>query len=135
MSVVGGGGKVSLNEELLKLVGRGSVDAPAEVRRVVVAGGDVHAVDGSGSTPLMLAARNNLPQSAAELLGLGANINHANNYGSTAAMFAASFGYGEVLSLLVSSRADLAMKNKNGYTALDYAQLYNKAGCIDIITR
>ncbi|MBR5522517.1 MAG: ankyrin repeat domain-containing protein [Akkermansia sp.] len=78
--------------------------------------------DGSGLTPLMVAAMHNKAEAAHILLKVGSphvNFNDATaNFGTTALMMAAMNGYSKVVSEIIAAQANLDLPNKSGYTAL-----------------
>jgi ankyrin repeat protein len=94
------------------------------------AGVDVRAVqvngtDGSGRTPLMLAADNEgfVPDDLMQLLlSHGAQINQQDPRGNTALMIAAKAGSMSGVEFLIRNGANVNLKNSSGETALKFAR-------------
>ncbi|KAJ6049522.1 hypothetical protein N7444_006238 [Penicillium canescens] len=87
---------------------------------------DVTAVDGSGSTPLMLAASSGCSKSLKSLLDAGSNVHSKNSYGSDV-LYHACRHQSELAPViqLLRSGAYVNSQNKNGHTSLIGAAIRN----------
>jgi ankyrin repeat protein len=111
------------------------LDAKPEVTAssagVDVRGVEVNGKDGSGRTPLMLAADNEgfVPDEVmGMLLDHGAQIDEQDPQGNTALMFAAKAGSFSGVEYLVSRKANVNLKNNSGDTALKFARKIHETG-------
>ncbi|CAH0028231.1 unnamed protein product, partial [Clonostachys rhizophaga] len=77
--------------------------------------------DNSGTTPLMIAAKNNDIEMAKALWFLGARKGLQDNNGWTALHFAAEQGSADLLGTLSLSRTKYSLRNCDGSTPLDIA--------------
>lgn len=95
----------------------------AEARRLIEAGADVNARDGSdyNFTPLMYAAINNSDDVAKLLLKAGADIEAKDYYDCTPILHAALWESTEVTMLLIDAGANVNAMNKAGDTPLIHA--------------
>ena len=74
-------------------------------RALIGAGADVNAKNGSGSTPLILAARNGRNDFVSLLLESGADPDAADNDGRTAMHYASESGFTEIVEMLLTAGA------------------------------
>jgi hypothetical protein len=72
-------------------------------------------------SPLILSARNGLPDLARLMIEKGAKLNNVDIYGSTALMWASNEGHLETVELLLDKGADFGIMNENQETALALA--------------
>jgi ankyrin repeat protein len=79
---------------------------------------NVNVRDGSGNTPLGIAASFGSLSAVKLLINEGANVNKGNNYGMTPLMQAASTGNVEIVRELIKRGARIDARNKKGMTAL-----------------
>ena len=92
-------------------------DDLAAVQQLLAGGGDVHARDDTGATPLMYAALYGGSAAVVKVLvDKGAEVNAANSNGSTALMWAA--GNTAKVRLLLEHGAAVDLRTKDGTTAL-----------------
>ena len=96
--------------------------------RALVRYDNVNSRDGSGLTPLMLAAMHDRATSASILINAGASVDAVTaSYSTTALMLAAKEGHHEVVEVLLRSGADINARNKSGFTALMLASYHGQA--------
>jgi ankyrin repeat protein len=105
--------------------GKGKVSI---IRRLIEAGAEVHAVDGSRATPLHWAARSSSVDAVAVLLCAGARVNARDHQGATPLHHAAATEWrpmahsrAEVAQLLLDHGAELAAVDRSGQTPLHRA--------------
>ncbi len=88
------------------------------IRSLVAAGADVDARDGSGRTPLIIAAQEQMTAAAQALLDAGADVNAADAEGETAYPVAALSDNPELVGLLLDRGADRVGTKRFGGTPL-----------------
>jgi len=79
---------------------------------------NVNSRDGSGRTPLMLAAKRGDVESVRDLIVRGADVNTKNNKGHSSLNYAAEKGHTGVVRLLLDNGADINARSNKGSTAL-----------------
>lgn len=93
----------------------------AIVKALIAAGANVNDVNGSGRTPLMLAAQRNSLDAVKILLAAGASIKTKDNKGRTVLMYDPLYNYSpsvEVFKTLMAAGADVNAIDENGQTPL-----------------
>jgi len=101
---------------------------PQGIQTSLDQGGNLHARDGQGRTPLMYAAEyNQNPVVITLLLKAGADVKARDSVGMTALMYAAVKNQNpEVISTLLEAGADVNARDKDGETALIAAATLNQ---------
>ena len=94
-----------------------NVDA-ATIQALQKAGGDINAVDSTGSTALMHASTTGAVSKVRVLLARGAKVDIAAPDGDTALITAAFSGWEDIVRLLLDHGAKVNTQNSNGKTAL-----------------
>jgi hypothetical protein len=77
------------------------------IRALVQLGGDVHALNANGQTPLFMAAYGGHEDAIRVLVELGGDVNSPNNTGQTPVYAAAGMGREDVIRVLVELGADI----------------------------
>jgi uncharacterized protein len=114
----------SVNVKLVGAANRGDVP---EIERLIAAGADPNAFEGTGSmTPLQWAAFNGYVAAIAALLKAGARVDIANSDGSTPLMSAAQNDQTAAIDALVAAGADLHRTDTDGNTALHRASMFGR---------
>jgi ankyrin repeat protein len=90
----------------------------AKVSELIQQGADVNTAAADGSTALMWAAYNSLPEMATTLLAAGADVNAVNNYGVTPLLQASRTGDTSIIEVLVAGGADIELAHPEGVTPL-----------------
>lgn len=90
-----------------------------ETQKTIQMGGNVHARDKDGNTPLFYATLSGHHKMIYALLKAGADINARNNNKDTPLTYALKHGRTPMANMLVQHRADLFLKNNQGESALD----------------
>lgn len=90
----------------------------AKVSELIQQGADVNTAAADGSTALMWAAYNSLPEMATALLAAGADVNAVNNYGVTPLLQASRTGDTSIIEVLVAGGADIELAHPEGVTPL-----------------
>lgn len=103
------------------------------VDMLVGAGLGIDAVDGSGSTPLIMAARLGHAILTNVLLCKGANIDAVNYAGETAVNSAAGRGHLKVVEYLVSMEADINIPDAKGRSPATNASIGGHAGVVGFL--
>lgn len=88
----------------------------SSVKKIIMAGGNVNAINKSGMTALIVASEKGNIEIVRELINAGANVNGANSVGWTALMGASFEGNAEVVKELINSGANInafGIKYKN----------------------
>ena len=104
--------------DLIDAAVRGNLE---KVKRLVVKGADLNAVDTYGNTPLHWAAGNGYAAVVEYLVAKGASVNAVNRTGNTPLHWAAVNGHVAVVEHLVANGADLNAVDKYGSTPLHRA--------------
>jgi ankyrin repeat protein len=91
------------------------------------------AVDNSGITALMQAARIGDVEIVKLLLNKGANVNAQAGMGTTALMNAAAIGNLEMAKTLIDKGADVNTQDAQGLTALSHAKVAKKEEIVDLL--
>ena len=106
--------RTKANDQLLKAIQVGG--NLEEVKALLDQGANVNAADKTGTTALMLAAKQGNSDIVNTLLAKGANINATDNYGRTALKVAAKSTYSEIENTLKvrKATAELMLAVKNG---------------------
>jgi len=100
--LVGCGGKVDLDNSLLKAVETGNL---SEATTLLKRGADVDATDDFGRTPLMMASLGGHTQITKLLMEAGADVHATAKYGQTALQFAVEGGKTDIASILQAGGA------------------------------
>jgi len=103
-----------------------------KITQLLDGGIPIEAKDKHGSTPLLLAAKNNRPSTAQLLLERNANINATTRLKATPLIAAASHGHAAIVKLLLAAGADRSMQI-DGMTALTLARRQGKAEVVGIL--
>jgi hypothetical protein len=121
----------SADDMLRDAADRGDV---AEIERLIAAGADPNAFEGtSGLTPLQQAASNGHVAAIAVLLKAGARVDGADNGGVTPLMFAARRARSAAIAALVAAGADVHRTTNYGNTALHYASWYGQVDAARVL--
>jgi hypothetical protein len=121
----------------------GAAENPARLQQLLKGGEDVdkghlqglskdgrHAVH----TPLHEASKKPYNEAAVGvLLDAGASVDLQDRSGHTALMLAAKVGAFETLHLLLEAKADITLKHDSGKTAMDWARLFDKVDCAQLL--
>lgn len=105
----------------------------AAVSACLRAGTPVDTTDERGSTPLIVAAYNNRPETVALLLACKAGPDVADRMGNTALMGACFRGYPQIVRLLLDAGADPDRTNPNGATALTFAATFGHTETVALL--
>jgi len=118
----------------LKLCDAATCGNVGEVERLIAAGADPNAFEGSsGWTPLIEAAENGHVAAIATLLKAGAHVDGADSYGWTPLMRAAMFGRTAAIDALIAAGADVHRANTLGDTALHRASMNGKVDAARVL--
>ncbi len=109
-------------ENMTGLMVAARVGNAGEIKALLDAGADIHAVNENGSDALMFAAYAGKAIVAQQLMTAGSDVNRANNKGHTPLMSASAHGFSHTLQVLLGQGADSRLKDNDGATALDYAK-------------
>jgi len=97
-------------------------------------GEKVLVVDGSGSTPLHMAAKGKRGKETVEyLISKGADVNVANDSGKTPLGEASWYGNQEVVEVLIANGAKVKIVDKDGYTALHWAAVMGNSEIVELL--
>ena len=91
----------------------------AELSSYLSGGGSVHAQDGAGNTPLIVACQNGHMAVCRLLVSNGAELNARNYKGNTALHYAFNYGYDDIGAFLVHCGADDLQTNGEGLTCYE----------------
>jgi cytohesin len=86
-----------------------------------------------GSTPLLIAAKNDDKEMVELLITNQADVNAKNNDGSTPLLIAAKYGDKEMLEMLLGDEADIHAKNQLGETALHLAAQNGNKDAVELL--
>ena len=114
------------DDSLAGLIQAGHRDAAL---KRIVAGADVNAAQGDGTTPLHWAVYKIDPALARTLLEHGAKPDVMNSYGSTPLAEAVKAGNARLVEMLLDAGSDAEVPNQEGQTAL---MLAARAGSVDV---
>lgn len=103
-------------------VGSGEILRRDVIRMLVGAGADVNAVDGSGRTPLHVAAKRGARKRVRELVKSGADVGARDTMGWTPLHWAADGGCLRVVKVLVESGADRGVRCGAGLTPMEVVE-------------
>lgn len=104
-------------------------------KALIDAKADLNAKDGSGCTPLMLAAQYGKTGVVQLLLDNGADVNVVDGYNQTALMYAVSAGHINVVKAILNEKPDLNIRNTNGFTALDVAKNKRHTEIVNLLSK
>ncbi|BBM84654.1 ankyrin repeat domain-containing protein [Candidatus Uabimicrobium amorphum] len=97
-------------------------------------GANIHELNRTKETPLMLAAQAGFDSIVQLLLKKGAKVNASSYYGSTPLIFAVKADHKHVVKTLIKHGADPAMRHRAGFSALSLAKLKKDNELIEILT-
>jgi ankyrin repeat protein len=109
------------------------------VARLLKAGADINASNGTGATALTCAAENGHAKVVDYLLQKGASVDaiagdgKKNKVGMTALMLAAQNGNAAIVGALLEKGADMKIQNKSGQTALMLAAFKGSAAAVKLL--
>lgn len=115
-----------LSRELMEAVIRATSNPDtqlASIQQLLSSGADINARDGSGITPLLMAASLGSHTVVSFLLAHSPDVPAITLYGETALHLAARYGHMKVIEVLVVNGINLNAKTFRGLTARDYAEL------------
>jgi hypothetical protein len=114
----------ALDWKLMDATAAGDV---AEIQRLIMAGADPNAFEGTdGCTPLQRAAHNGHVATITALLAAGARVDGANDQGTTPLMYAALVGHAAAVAMLLAAGADALLADQFSDTALHLASMFSR---------
>jgi len=105
----------------------------ANLQTLIAAKADVNSKDGSGFTPLILAAERGHAACVKLLIDAGADVNAKSILKYAALDEAAKSGNSNCVKLLISSGANVDAKDRHGWTALMRAANWGCADCVEAL--
>ncbi len=96
-------------------------------------GAFVNVADNKGETPLIKAAKLNVPDVYDTFISLEAEFDAQDELGNTALMYAVQFGTAWSVEQLMEGNPDRGLKNKSGRTAFDIAKRLSKTEIMDLV--
>ena len=109
-----------------------AADADA-AQRAIDDGADLEARGAGEATPLVAAAKRNLPAVARVLIDAGADVNAKDGIQDSAFLYAGAEGFDEILRLTITAGADVTSTNRYGGTALIPASEHGHVSTVRIL--
>nr|7TBO_A Chain A, D12 LOV2-DARPin fusion [synthetic construct]7TBO_B Chain B, D12 LOV2-DARPin fusion [synthetic construct] len=117
---------------LLEAAKKGQIE---EVRRLLELGADANGADGTGTTPLHLAAYSGHLEIVEVLLKHGADVDASDVFGYTPLHLAAYWGHLEIVEVLLKNGADVNAMDSDGMTPLHLAAKWGYLEIVEVLLK